>query len=144
MYQSSRWHAYIELSRNWLTKFVLVWCALSLLLGLYFVDDLAVTLAAPTMTLVMYFSAIWMLAFVVGVQRINPLNPVNSNFFKYSLIFFWVGGLIGFCNFLINGILDNSEFENAGYFQIVVAAFPLGATMGAAKEWEKNCLQGPQ
>ena len=131
---------YINLSDKWLTKFVLVWCSVSLMIGLYTVDDLALAIAAPLMTLFMYFAAMAMLMLVIGFQRINPFNSPKSKFVEYATIFFWVCGIFGFISFLIAGIFQTTDVDNSRYFLIVASAFPLGAALGATKEWKKLSL----
>ena len=131
---------YINLSDKWLTKFVLVWCSVSLMIGLYTVDDLALAIAAPLMTLFMYFAAMAMLMLVIGFQRINPFNSPKSKFVEYATIFFWVCGIFGFISFLIAGIFQTTDVDNSKYFLIVASAFPLGAALGATKEWKKLSL----
>jgi len=128
---------YINLSHQWLTRFVLVWCSVSLIIGLYTVDDLALAIAAPLMTLFMYFAAMAMLMLVIGFQRINPFNSAKSRFVEYVTIFFWVCGIFGFISFLITGIFQTMDVDNSKYFLIVASAFPLGAALGASKEWNK-------
>ena len=131
---------YINLSDKWLTKFVLVWCSVSLIIGLYTVDDLALAIAAPLMTLFMYFAAMAMLMLVIGFQRINPFNSPKSKLVEYAAIFFWFCGIFGFISFLIAGIFQTTDVDNSRYFLIVASAFPLGAALGATKEWKKLSL----
>ncbi|PKF56413.1 hypothetical protein CW748_10700 [Alteromonadales bacterium alter-6D02] len=128
---------YINLSDKWLTKFVLVWCSVSLVIGLYAIDDLALAIAAPLMTLFMYFAAMAMLIFVIGFQRINPFNSPNSKFVEYATIFFWGCGILGFISSLMAGIFQTTGIDNSKYFLIVASAFPLGIALGATKEWKK-------
>ncbi len=131
---------YINLSDKWLTKFVLVWCSVSLVLGLYTIDDLALAIAAPLMTLFMYFAAMAMLMLVIGFQRINPFNSPKSKFVEYATIFFWGCGILGFISSLIAGIFQTTDVDNSKYFLIVASAFPLGVALGATKEWKKLSL----
>ena len=133
-----RLNNYIELSNKWLTKFVLIWCSMSLLLGLYAIDDLALAIAAPLMTIFMYFAGMAMFMFIIGFQRVNPFNSPKSKIVDYAIIFFWCFGVFGFINFLIFGIFESSKFENSNFFFIVASVFPLGASLGAAKQWEKS------
>jgi len=134
----SRLNKYISLSEKWLTKIVLVWCSASLIIGLSTVNDLALVIAAPLMTIFMYFAGMAILMAIIGFQRVNPFNSANSKFIRYGIIFFWSFGIFGFINFLTFGIFESSEFENSTFFFIVASVFPLGASLGAAKEWKKS------
>ncbi|NQZ12472.1 MAG: hypothetical protein HRT35_35405 [Algicola sp.] len=129
---------YINLSEKWLTKIVLVWCLASLLIGLFTLDDLALVIAVPLMTVFMYFAGMAMLMAIIGFQRVNPFNSTKSKFIDYAIIFFWVGGIFGFMNFLTIGIFQSSDIENSRYFFIVASVFPLGSSLGAAKQWKKS------
>ena len=133
-----RLNNYIELSNKWLTKFVLTWCSAWLLVGIYAIDDLALAISAPLMTVFMYFAGMAMLMFIIGFQRVNPFNSAKSKVVDYAIIFFWCSGVFGFFNFLIFGIFNSSEFENSNFFFIVASVFPLGASLGAAKKWKKS------
>ncbi len=130
----SQLNKYINFSEKWLTRIVLVWCSASLIIGLSTVNDLALVIAAPLMTIFMYFSGMAVLMAIIGVQRVNS---ANLKFIQYAIIFFWGFGIFGFINFLINGIFEPSKFENYTFFFIVASVFPLGASLGAAKEWKK-------
>ena len=127
---------YINLSNKWLTKFVLVWCSISLLVGAYAINDLALAISAPLMTVFMYFAGMAMLMFIIGFQRVNPFNSPKSKLIDYAIIFFWCFGIFGFIIFLTFGIFETSEFENSNFFYIVASVFPLGASLGAAKQWK--------
>jgi hypothetical protein len=127
----------ISFSEKWFTKFSLLWCSISLLIGFYSVNDVALAIAAPLMTIVMYFAAIVMATFVLGFQRVNPFNSPKSKFVKYAILLFWGFGIFGFIDFLLTGIFQTTEFENSNYFMIVAVVFPLGISVGSAKEWNK-------
>jgi len=137
-----RLNKYIDFSEKWFTKFVLVWCSISLLIGLYSLDDIGLVIAAPIMTVFMYFSAIGMPMLVVGFQRVNPFNSPKSKFVKHSIVFFWACGILGFINFLLTGIFQTENTDNFMYFMIVGSVFPLGASVGSAKEWKKYLAIG--
>ncbi|NQZ10038.1 MAG: hypothetical protein HRT35_23045 [Algicola sp.] len=62
---------YINLSEKWLTKIVLVWCLASFLIGLFTLDDLALVIAAPLMTVFMYFAGMAMLGNALGQSLIK-------------------------------------------------------------------------
>jgi len=90
---------YIRLSEKWLTKFVLVWCSVSLMVGLYTVDEIDLAIAAPLMTLFMYFVAMAMIMLIISFQRANPFISPNSKSIEYVAIFFGVvvfSGLFAF------------------------------------------------
>lgn len=127
---------YIDFSEEWLTKIVLVWCSASLLIGLLTLDDIALAIAAPLMTVVMYFVGMAMLMAIIGFQRVNPFNSAKSKFVDYAIIFFWGSGIFGFIYFLSAGIFQSSDIDNSKYFLIVASVFPLGASLGAAKQWK--------
>ena len=131
---------YINLSEEWLTKIVLVWCLASLLIGLFALDDLALAIAAPLMTIFSYFAFVVMLMAIISFQHVNPFNSAKSKFIKYGIIFFWCFGFFAFINFLTFGIFESSDFENSNFFFIVASVFPLGASLGAAKEWRKSTV----
>jgi hypothetical protein len=128
---------YIEFSEKWFTKFSLLWCSISLCIGLLVVNDLALVIAAPIMTVCMYFAAIAMVRLVIGFQRVNPFNSPKSKFVKYAILLCWGFGIMGFINFLFTGIFQTTEFENSNYFLIVGSVFPLGISVGSAREWSK-------
>ena len=128
---------YINFSEKWFTKFSLLWCSVSLCIGLFTVNDLALVITAPIMTVFMYFAAIVMVTLVIGFQRVNPFNSPKSNFVKYAILLCWGFGIFGFINFLFTGLFQTTEFENSNYFMIVGSVFPLGVSVGAAKEWSK-------
>jgi hypothetical protein len=133
---------YINFSEKWFTKFSLLWCSISFCIGVITVNDFALVIAAPLMTIFMYFAAIVMVKLVIGFQRVNPFNSPKSKFVKYTILFFWGFGILGFINFLLTGIFQTTEFENSNYFMIVGAVFPLGISVGSAKEWSKFLASG--
>lgn len=137
MNNESKLAPYINFSEKYFTKFVLFWCTALLLIGLYAVNDMAVAIAAPLMTVLMYFAAIAMVSFVIGLQRANRFNSAKSKFLEYVVLFFWAFGVFGFIKFLIAGIFKTTEFEHFNYFMLVAAVFPLGVSVGSAKQWRK-------
>jgi hypothetical protein len=137
-----RLQPYIIFSEKWFTKFSLLWCSISLLIGLYTINDLALAIAAPLMTIFMYFAAIVMVKFVLGFQRVNPLILPKSKFLKYAILLFWAFGIFAFFNFLLTGIFQTTEFENSNYFMVVASVFPLGISVGSAREWNKYLAIG--
>lgn len=106
-----------------------------MLFGLSTEDDVALVIAAPIMATFMYFVAIALVMFVIGFQRVNPFNSPRSTFIKYAILAFWGFGIFGFLYFLSTGLFQSSEFESANYFMMVASVFPLGASVGAAKQW---------
>ena len=139
---AQRLQPYITFSEKWFTKFSLLWCSISLLIGLYAINDFALAIAAPLMTIFMYFAAIVMAKFVLGFQRVNPLISPKSKFLTYAILLFWAFGIFAFFNFVLTGIFQTTEFENANYFIVVGAVFPLGISVGSAKEWNKHLAIG--
>lgn len=131
---------YISFSEKWLTKFVLLWCALALVIGLLIEEDKALAIAAPIMAIIMFFAGSWILRAIISFQRVNPFLAVKSRIkiLNYAAIFFWSFGVIGFVQFLANGLLTNNDLEGTNFFLIAASVFPLGASLGAAKEWSKN------
>jgi len=131
-------NSYIELSEKWLTKIALLWCGLSIPLGFITQEDTALIFAAPLMTLFMFFAGMVMLIALIGLQKINPFAKANPNFIKFAILFFWSFGIIGALYFLCSGILGFGAIDGSSYFLIVASVFPLGATLGAAKQWSKD------
>jgi len=131
---------YITLSEKWLTKFVLLWCALALVSGLLIEEDKVLAIAAPIMAIIMFFAGSWMLRALISFQRVNPFltGESRAKILNYAAIFFWSFGFIGFMQFLTNGLFTNNELEGTNFFLIAASVFPLGASLGAAKEWSKN------
>lgn len=131
---------YITFSEKWFTKFSIFWCSISLLVGLLVVDDLALAIAAPLMTIFMYFASIFLVTLVVGFQRVNRFVSPKSKFLKYVILLFWGFGIFAFINFLVTGIFQTTEFENSIYFMTVSSVFSLGISVGSAKEWNKYLM----
>ena len=131
-------NSYIALSEKWLMKIALLWCGLSLPLGIITQEETALVIAAPVMTFFMFFAGMVMLIVLVGFQKINPFAKSNPNFIKFAILFFWVFGVIGALYLLTSGTLGLGEIDGSSYFLIVASVFPLGATLGAAKEWNKD------
>ena len=131
-------NSYIALSEKWLMKIVFLWCGLSLPLGIIIQEEITLVIAAPVMTLFMFFAGMVMLITLVGFQKINPFAKSNPNFFKFAILFFWAFGMIGALYLLISGILGLGKTDGSSYFLIVASVFPLGATLGAAREWNKD------
>lgn len=130
---------YISLSEKWLTKFALLWCTIALVIGLLVEEDKALAIAAPIMTIIMFFVASWMLRAVISFQRVNPFLGLKSRekILNYATIFFWSFGVIGFVLALANGLLTNNDLEGTNFFFIVASVFPLGLSLGPAKERSK-------
>jgi hypothetical protein len=131
---------YISLSEKWLTKFVLLWCAFALVIGLLIEEDKALAIAVPIMVIIMFFAGSWMLRAIISFQRVNPFSAVKSgtNILNFAAIFFWSFGIIGFVQFLTIGLFTNNDLEGTNFFLIAASVLPLGASLGAAKEWSKN------
>lgn len=131
-------NSYIELSEKWLMKIAFLWCGLSIPLGFVTQKDTALIIAAPLMTLFMFFAGMVMLNALIGFQKINPFAKANPNFIKFAILFFWSFGIFGALYFLCSGIFGLGEIDGSSYFLIVASIFPLGATLGAAKQWSKE------
>ncbi|WP_334016230.1 hypothetical protein [Alteromonas sp. S167] len=129
---------YILLSEKWLTKIALLWCGFSVLLGFVVQVEIALIIAAPLMTLCMFFAGMVLSSTLIGFQKINPFAKSNPNFIKFAILFFWSFGIIAALYFLSSGIFQVDEKNSTRYFLVVASVFPLGPTLGAAKEWNKD------
>ena len=131
-------NSYIQLSEKWLIKFAVLWCGLSVPIGFLIKEDIALVIAAPLMTLLMFFAGMIMLIALIGFQKVNPFAKSNPNFIKFAVLFFWTFGIIGAFYFLMSGLFGLGEVNGSSYFLIVASVFPLGATLGAAKQWSED------
>jgi hypothetical protein len=125
-------------SRKWLIQFAFVWCFLGLIIGIFFVEEKALIIFAPVVSIIMFFFGLMGLMLGLGFQRKNPFVKSNSIFLWFAIVFFWSFGVIGFFYFLIGGAFYYSDDKDFSYFVIVGAVIPLGFSVGAAKEWEKS------
>ena len=90
------------------------------------------------MTLCMFFAGMILLSTLIGFQKINPFAKSNPNFIKFAILFFWSFGIIAALYFLSSGIFQIDEKNSTRYFLVSASVFPLGPTLGAAKEWNKD------
>ena len=125
-------------SRNWLIKFACLWCFLGLVIGIFFVEDLALAIAAPIMTILTFFFGLMGTTLLLGFQRNSPFVKSNSLSLWFGILFFWAVGCFGFFYFLIGGIFQLSNDKDFSYFVIVGSVMSLGSAVGAAKEWEQS------
>ena len=138
---ASTFNQYIGWTAQWLLRCACIWCGLALLIGLVLLDDKALAIAAPVMTIVMFVVGAWMLRTLIDFQRVNPfLNSCQrKKVIQWAIVFFWSCGIIGFLQFLLTGLFGNAEPIGTDFFLITASVFPLGASLGAAKEWLINC-----
>jgi len=85
---------YILLSEKWLTKIALLWCGFSVLLGFVVQVEIALIIAAPLMTLCMFFAGMILSSSLIGFQKINPFAKSNPNFIKFAILLFCFFGLL--------------------------------------------------
>ena len=135
MNQPQKKPKYLIITEKWVTKGVLLWSALSVVVGVTAIG-IVEGIAIPLMTIVMLFVGKLMINFLLTVQKSNPF--ISRKIFDYLILFFWGGGIYAFLSFLLYGAFGELEKPQYAFFYIAASIFPLGSSIGAAEKWAQR------
>ncbi|WP_372879321.1 hypothetical protein [Spongiibacter marinus] len=122
-------------SEWWMPRVVWLWGAITLLFGLLTQQDPLSTFIYPCLAVALAYLAAallrWLFVFQSSTtQRVTP-------FISRTITAFWVLGIIGFLQLLAIALFEGFRSGAFNYFLIAISVFPVGTSMGAAREWRR-------
>ena len=126
---------YLEVTDKWVFKSALLWCAVSLIIGVTYIE-VAIGIAAPIMTIIMLFSSKYMVKLLLSIQKANPL--LTPKIYNFAIMFFWGAGIYGCLTFIFKGVFGEMDAPNSTFFIITASMFPLGSSIGASEMWRSK------
>tara|TARA_B100000674_G_scaffold78991_1_gene54882 strand:- start:2806 stop:3210 length:405 start_codon:yes stop_codon:yes gene_type:complete len=124
------------ITERWGPRFLIAWYTLFLLLGIIFIG-VPDGLITPFMGIFMTVMSLLMIRLVLKFQKRNS-SFMKRGLYDSAVFFFWAFSIFGTTSFLVISLVSIFETESfsEAFFFISVAPFPLGISIGAAKQWE--------
>lgn len=125
-----------KLTEYWGSRVLITWYSVFILVGLIFFE-LPDGLIIPVLGGIMAAVSIPMTQQILKFQKKNS-GHMKRGLYDSAVFFFWVFGIFGSAFFLIGAMISvfQSNETSSIFFFLSSSLFPLGAAIGASKQWE--------